>query len=139
VLTGWEQLYRRMRNVAAGYSNHCEESGSTRKLDREFRQIEADAREREAQPVRYWSIADDANKCIHKAHCLATSKEMQALRLKALEEAQPAAQEPGDAKDAARWRMLPAFFEEYQINAMKLYRDIDEALAAQPAAQEPKP
>jgi hypothetical protein len=33
-----------------------------------------------------------------------------------------------DAKDAARWRMLPAFFEEYQIDAMKLYRDIDASL-----------
>ena len=37
----------------------------------------------------------------------------------------------GDAEDAARWRMLPAFFEEYQIDAMKLYRDIDAARAAQ--------
>lgn len=36
-----------------------------------------------------------------------------------------------DAVDAARWNMLPAFFEEYQIDAMKLYRDIDAALAAQ--------
>jgi len=40
----WESLYRRMRNVAAGYSNYCEESGSTRKLEREFDQIEDDAR-----------------------------------------------------------------------------------------------
>lgn len=35
-----------------------------------------------------------------------------------------------DAEDAARWRMLPAFFEKYQIDAMKLYRDIDSAMAA---------
>jgi hypothetical protein len=40
----WESLYRRMRNVAAGYSNFCEESGSTRKLEREFEQIDDDAR-----------------------------------------------------------------------------------------------
>jgi hypothetical protein len=33
-----------------------------------------------------------------------------------------------EAKDAARWRMLPAFFAEYQINALKLFRDIDAAL-----------
>ncbi|MEM5429366.1 hypothetical protein [Cupriavidus oxalaticus] len=33
-----------------------------------------------------------------------------------------------DARDAARWRMLPAFFEEYQINALKLLRDIDAAI-----------
>lgn len=36
-----------------------------------------------------------------------------------------------DSEDAARWRMLPAFFAEYQIDAMKLYRDVDAALAAQ--------
>jgi len=40
----WESVYRRMRNVAAGYSNYCEESGSTRKLEREFEQIDDDAR-----------------------------------------------------------------------------------------------
>lgn len=34
------------------------------------------------------------------------------------------------AEDAARWQALPAFFEEYQIDAMKLYRDIDAYLAA---------
>lgn len=33
-------------------------------------------------------------------------------------------------EDAARWRALPAFFEEYQIDAMKLYRDIDAYLDA---------
>lgn len=33
-------------------------------------------------------------------------------------------------EDAARWQALPAFFEEYQIDAMKLYRDIDAYLAA---------
>jgi hypothetical protein len=42
---------------------------------------------------------------------------------------------PPDALDAARWRMLPAFYEEYQINGMKLMRDVDAALvAAQDAA-----
>lgn len=40
----WELLYRRMRNVAAGYSNFCEETGSTRRLEREYEQIENDAR-----------------------------------------------------------------------------------------------
>ena len=34
------------------------------------------------------------------------------------------------AEDAARWQALPAFFEEYQIDAMKLYRDIDAAIDA---------
>ena len=33
-------------------------------------------------------------------------------------------------EDAARWQALPAFFEEYQIDAMKLYRDIDAYLDA---------
>lgn len=47
-------------------------------------------------------------------------------------QAAPAAH--GDALDAARWRMLPAFFHEYQIDAMKLYRDIDSALAAKEGA-----
>lgn len=40
----WEGLYRRMRNVAAGYSNFCEECGRTRRLEREFEQIDDDAR-----------------------------------------------------------------------------------------------
>ena len=39
----WETLYRRMRNVAAGYSNCCEETGTTRRLDREYEQIDNDA------------------------------------------------------------------------------------------------
>ena len=43
-VSDWEGLYRRMRNVAAGYSNYCEESGSTRKLEKEFEQIDSDAR-----------------------------------------------------------------------------------------------
>lgn len=33
-------------------------------------------------------------------------------------------------EDAARWQALPAFFEEYQIDALKLYRDIDAYLDA---------
>jgi hypothetical protein len=33
--------------------------------------------------------------------------------------------------DAARWRMLPAFLEEHQIDYVKLLRDIDSAIAAQ--------
>lgn len=44
--------------------------------------------------------------------------------------------QPADALDAERWRMLPAFYEEYQINGLKLMRDIDAAMAA---AQETKP
>ena len=35
-----------------------------------------------------------------------------------------------DAKNAARWRMLPAFLEKYQIEYVGLIRDIDAALAA---------
>lgn len=39
---------------------------------------------------------------------------------------------PSDVvRDAERWRMLPAYFYEYQIDAMKLYRDIDAAIAQQ--------
>lgn len=37
---------------------------------------------------------------------------------------------PSVLEDAARWQALPAFFEEYQIDAMKLYRDIDAYLDA---------
>jgi hypothetical protein len=48
--TDWQLLYRQMRNVAAGYSNHCEESGSTRRFEREFEAIEADARALVASP-----------------------------------------------------------------------------------------
>lgn len=33
---GWRDAFMKMRNVAAGYSNYCEESASTRRLDREF-------------------------------------------------------------------------------------------------------
>ncbi len=36
-----------------------------------------------------------------------------------------------DAKNAARWRMLPAFLEKYQIEYVGLIRDIDAALAEQ--------
>lgn len=32
-------------------------------------------------------------------------------------------------RDAARWRMLPAFFEEFQIDGLRLLREIDEELA----------
>jgi len=39
---------------------------------------------------------------------------------------------PSDVvRDAERWRMLSAYFYEYQIDAMKLYRDIDAAIAQQ--------
>jgi hypothetical protein len=34
-----------------------------------------------------------------------------------------------DAKDAVRWRMLPGFLEEHQINYLRLLRDIDAALS----------
>jgi len=40
----WRALYVRMRNIAAGYSQHADENGSTRRLDREFEQVEKDAR-----------------------------------------------------------------------------------------------
>lgn len=36
------------------------------------------------------------------------------------------------AKDAARWCMLPAFLEKYQINYLALLRDIDAALKDTP-------
>ena len=49
----------------------------------------------------------------------------------------PPAMDGGDAEDAKRWRMLPAFFEEYQIDAMKLYRDIDAARAAKKEGEKP--
>lgn len=42
----------------------------------------------------------------------------------------PAAQADSVLEDAARWQALPAFYEEYQIDAMKLYRDIDAYLDA---------
>jgi hypothetical protein len=41
------EAFIKMRNVAAGYSNHCEESASTRRLDREFEAAEAALREQE--------------------------------------------------------------------------------------------
>lgn len=59
------------------------------------------------------------------------------LVLAAATKAAPAAQ--GDALDAARWRMLPAFFHEYQIDALKLFHDIDAAIDAARAQQEQKP
>ena len=40
-------------------------------------------------------------------------------------------------EDAARWQALPAFFEEYQIDALKLYRDIDAAIAARKQVAKP--
>lgn len=50
--TDWQALYRRMRNVAAGYSNHCDENGSTRKLEKEFEAIESEARAAPQQPTQ---------------------------------------------------------------------------------------
>lgn len=41
------------------------------------------------------------------------------------QEAAPVAQ--GDAEDAARWRMLPAFIEAHQIDYVRLLNDIDAA------------
>lgn len=38
---------------------------------------------------------------------------------------------PASQGDAARWRMLPAFIEQYQIDYVELLRDIDAARAAQ--------
>lgn len=40
----WRALYLRMKNVAAGYSNYCDETGSTRRLEREFEAIDNEAR-----------------------------------------------------------------------------------------------
>jgi hypothetical protein len=39
-----------------------------------------------------------------------------------------------DALDAARWRLLPAFIEEHQINYVSLVRQIDAELQRTPAA-----
>lgn len=41
-----------------------------------------------------------------------------------------------DALDAKRWRMLPAFIQDHQIDYLRLLRDIDAAIAAQAKAQE---
>lgn len=38
-----------------------------------------------------------------------------------------------EAEDSKRWRMLPAFLEEHQIDYLLLLRDIDGAIAAQTA------
>ena len=43
---------------------------------------------------------------------------------------QPTQAANSELEDAARWQALPAFFEEYQIDALKLYRDIDAYLDA---------
>lgn len=44
-----------------------------------------------------------------------------------------------DAIDSARWRMLPAFIEEHQIDYARLLRQIDEAIAACAESQEAAP
>lgn len=49
-MADWMSLYYRMKNCAAGYSNFCDESGSTRKLEREFEQIDSDARSLKSSP-----------------------------------------------------------------------------------------
>lgn len=36
----YKKVFHKMRNVAAGYSNHCEDNGSTRRLEREFTEAE---------------------------------------------------------------------------------------------------
>jgi hypothetical protein len=54
-LENWKALYRRMRDVAAGYSNQCDESGTSRRLDREFAAIEADATNLASEPKRDWT------------------------------------------------------------------------------------
>ena len=38
------EAYRKMKNVAAGYSNLCDGSAFTRKLEREFEAVDAIAR-----------------------------------------------------------------------------------------------
>ena len=42
-LENWKALYRRMRDVAAGYSNLADENGTSRRLDREFAALEDEA------------------------------------------------------------------------------------------------
>jgi hypothetical protein len=39
-LERWIGFYRRMRNIAAGFSNQCDENGTTRRLDREMSELE---------------------------------------------------------------------------------------------------
>ncbi len=39
-LERWIGFYRRMRDIAAGYSNQCDENGTTRRLDREMTELE---------------------------------------------------------------------------------------------------
>ena len=36
----YKKAFQKMRNVAAGYSNLCDDSGSTRRLEREFTEAE---------------------------------------------------------------------------------------------------
>lgn len=45
IAEGWEALFIRMKNVAAGYSQHADENGSTRKLDREYGDLVEQANE----------------------------------------------------------------------------------------------
>jgi len=41
----WKALYKRMKDVAAAYSNQCDENGTTRRLDREYEAVDHEARE----------------------------------------------------------------------------------------------
>lgn len=38
------KAYRKMKNVAAGYSNYCDDNGNTRRLEREFEEADSIAR-----------------------------------------------------------------------------------------------
>jgi hypothetical protein len=54
-LENWKALYQRMRNVAAGYSNLADENGTSRRLDREFAELEAEAKNLSAEIKRDWT------------------------------------------------------------------------------------
>lgn len=42
VIARWRALYKKMRDVAAGYSNMADENGTTRRLDHEFNVAQAE-------------------------------------------------------------------------------------------------
>ncbi len=42
VIDRWRALYKKMRDVAAGYSNLADETGTTRRLDKEFNEAQAE-------------------------------------------------------------------------------------------------
>ncbi len=42
VIVRWRALYKKMRDVAAGYSNLIDENGTSKRLDREFNEAQAE-------------------------------------------------------------------------------------------------